>query len=494
MTSQSTVSHPMSFWCWVAIGFSLLLTGCTVGPDYHRPPVIVPPAWGWKMAEPNDRAIKSDWWQLFQDPVLNELETEATVTNQLLQVAVARVDQSRAVARISASRFFPQLNFDPSIASFHTPLDAVPAELTATAYTAPLDLSYEVDLWGKIKRAFESAHAGAEASVADYYNVLLTLHGDVAVNYFLLRQLDTQIQLLRQTLELRQKSVQIITERFHAGLAPELDVDRSRTDLAQTRTLMIEAQRQRDDLQNAMALLCGQPAPSFQIKPAALNETLPAIPVGLPSSLLERRPDVAEAERKMAAANAQIGVAKAAFFPAVTLTGDAGYSSFHVTTLLDWESQLFQIGPAVTFPLLNGGRLKAGLKEAAAGYQASCAAYRQQVLVAFKDVSDSMVDIGGYQQQAVSEEDALATANQAAASSSERYGQGLINYLDVLDAQRTQLQIQSQSIQIRAWQLISTVHLVKALGGGFVSSTLETNSDRKVTGPRPAASSPVKIK
>ena len=481
MTSQSNIFRPTRFWPWASVGFSLLLTSCAVGPDYHRPPVVVPPAWGWKTAEPNDQAIKSDWWQLFQDPILDGLETEATVTNQLLQVAVARVDQSRAIARVSASRFFPQLSFDPSVVSFHTPQDQVPAEVTATAYTMPLDLSYEVDLWGKIRRTFESAHAEAEASVADYYNVLLTLHGDVAVNYFLLRQLDTQIQLLQQTLELRRKSVQIITERFHAGLAPELDVERSQTDMAQTRTLMIEAQRQRDDLQNALALLCGQPAPSFQIKPAVLKEALPAIPVGLPSSLLERRPDVAEAERKMAAANAQIGVAKAAFFPAITLTGDAGYSSFHVSTLLDWESQLFQIEPGVTFPLLNGGRLKEGLKAARVGYQAACASYQQQVLAAFKDVSDSMVDIDSYRQQAASETEALAMARRATASSSERYEQGLINYLDVLDSERTQLQIESQSIQIQALQLISTVHLVKALGGGFKSNILGTKSGADTT-------------
>jgi multidrug efflux system outer membrane protein len=200
------------------------------------------------------------------------------------------------------------------------------------------------------------------------------------------------------------------------------------------------------------------------------------IPVGLPSALLERRPDVAEAERKMAAANAQIGVARAAFFPAVTLTGDAGYSSFHVSTLLDWESQLFQIGPAVTFPVLNGGRLKAGLNEARASYRATCASYRQQVLVAFKDVSDSLVDLDSYGQQVVSETAAVAAADKAAAVSSERYRQGLSNFLDVLDAERTQLQTQSQVIQLRALQLVSTVHLIKALGGGFESTTLETKS------------------
>jgi multidrug efflux system outer membrane protein len=458
--------------CLAACILAALSPGCVVGPDYHRPPVPVPPAWGWKLAEPSERAIKGDWWKPFHDPMLDGLEAEAVMTNPSLQIAVARVDQSRAIARITASRFFPQLSFDPSVASFHTQLNHVPSDLTATAYTMPLDLSYEIDLWGKIRRAFESAHDQAQATRADYDNVLLTLNGDVAINYFLLRQIDSQIDLLKQTVQLRERSVRIITERFQGGLAPELDVERSQTDRSQTETLLIEAQRQRDDLQNALALLCGQPASSFNIPPAVLDESLPLIPIGLPSSLLERRPDIAAAERRMAAANAQIGVARAAFFPAISLTGDAGYSSFHASTLLDWESQLFQIGPGVTFPLLNGGRLKAAAREAQAVYQESCAAYHQQVLAAFRDVSDSLVDLDSYGRQANSQADALASANRAANSALERYRQGLTNYLDVLDAQRTQLQIQSQTIQLRASQLIATVHLIKSLGGGFNEGSL----------------------
>lgn len=202
--------------------FTLMLAGCVVGPDYKKPQTVTPPDWNWKLAEPRDQAIKSDWWQLFEDPELNRLEVQATGANQQLQLAVARVDESRAEARAATSRFFPQLTLDPSVASFHTQLNHVPSELTATAYTVPLDLSYEVDLWGRVRRAFESAHAGAQATVADYYNVLLTLHGDVAVDYFLLRQLDARIELLHAALVLRQKSVRITQERFQAGLAPEL--------------------------------------------------------------------------------------------------------------------------------------------------------------------------------------------------------------------------------------------------------------------------------
>ena len=446
---------------------SMLLAGCVIGPDYKKPQSVVPPNWNWKIAEPGDQSIKSDWWVTFNDPDLNQLENQATQANQLLRVAIARVDQSRAAARATASRFFPQLSLDPSVTSFHTQLNHVPSELTATAYTVPVDLSYEVDLWGRVRRSFESAHADAEANVADYYNVLLTLHGDVAVNYFLLRQLDAQIELLQQTSALREKSVKITKERFEAGLASELDMDRARAELEQTKTALAESQRQRADLQNSLALLCGQPAASFNVTPGTLSTNLPVVPVGLPSSLLERRPDVAEAERKMAAANAQIGVAKAAFFPAIALTGNAGYSSFHASSLLDWESQLFQIGPSVSFPIFNGGRLKAGLAQARAAYQASCASYQQQVLVAFKDVSDSLTDMDGYARQLTSETAAVQAAGRAAEISKERYARGLINYLDVLDAERNQLQTQYQVLQIRTSQLVSTVHLIKALGGGF---------------------------
>jgi multidrug efflux system outer membrane protein len=456
---------------------ALLFAGCAVGPDYKKPAAPTPPGWGWKQTQPQAATIQDDWWRLFQDPVLDQLETQATGSNQLLQVAVARVDASRAVARINAANFFPQLSAAPSVARLQTQLNHVPSRLTATAYTLPLDFSYEVDLWGKIRRSFESAQAQAQASVADYYQVLLVLHGDVAINYFQLRQLDEQITLLQETLALREKSVRITNERFRAGLAPELDADRARTEAAQTRTTLIEAQRQRADLQNALALLCGQPAASFQIQSGRQPVQVPAVPVGLPSTLLERRPDVAEAERQMATANAQIGVAKAAFFPAIALTGDAGYASFHASSLLDWESQFFQIGPSVTLPILNGGRLKAGLSQARSVYQAACARYQQQVLTAFKDVSDSLADLDGYARQAVSETDAEQTASHAASLSRERYTRGLTDYLDVLEAERTQLQTQSQIVQIHSLQLISTVRLIKALGGGFAADTLTTGNN-----------------
>lgn len=447
--------------------FGLSLAGCAVGPDYQRPAAPMPPSDAWKLATPSDETLRGDWWTAFHDSALTKLEEQATSANQVVQNAVARVDAARAEARVTASRFFPQVNFDPSVSRFHTQFNHVPSLLTATQSTLPLDLSYEIDFWGKIRRAFEASRAQAQATVADYHQVLLTLHSDLAADYFLLRQHESQIEILQRTLELRQKAVEIVSQRVHAGLAPEFDLDRAQTEVSQSQTALLELRRQRESLQYAIALLCGQPAPGFHLEPGKLTQKVPAIPAGVPSSLLERRPDIAAAERKMAAANAQIGVAKAAFFPAITLTGTSGYSSFQAGTLFNWQSQLFQIGPGAALPILNGGRLKAGLREAHANYEAVCASYREQVLIAFKEVSDALQDLDSYTRQADSERDAVASSSRAAATSYERYKQGLIPYFEVLDSQRTQLQTELQAAQLDGQRLISTVHLIRALGGGY---------------------------
>jgi multidrug efflux system outer membrane protein len=444
-----------------------LLGACAVGPDYHRPGVVTPPNYGWKVAEPSDELVRGDWWMLFHDAELTRSEKQATSANQLLQTAIARVDEARAIARVTVSRFFPQASFDPSVSRFRTQFNHVPSELTATNFALPLDFSYEVDLWGKVRRSLEANRAQADASLADFHQVLLTLRADVATNYFVLRQLDAQIEILRRTLALRETAVNIVKQRFEAGLAPEADVDRARTEVSQSKTTIIEIERQRSVMQDAIALLCGQPAPGFKIERGSLHPEVPAIPVGLPSQLLERRPDIASAERKMAAANAQIGVAKAAFFPVVTITGDAGYSSFHASTLLDWQSRLFQMGPGVALPLLNGGRLSAGLKQAHANYEAVCASYRQQVLAGLREVSDALVDMHSYEEQVTTEKDAVASSTRAAKSSAERYQQGLVPYFDVLDSERTQLQTEIQLTQLIGQRLVASVRLIKAIGGGY---------------------------
>jgi len=465
---------------------SLSLAACSVGPDYHRPTADIPPDWGWKRAEPADSAVKGNWWELFHDPVLNSLETEAETANQNLKAAVARVDKSRADARLSASKFFPDISFDPSLVRFRTPPSAVPPEFTATDSTVAVDLSYEIDVWGKVRRSFESAGDQAQADVAAYYNVLLTLHGDVAVDYFLLRQLDRQVSLLNQTADLRQKAVELTTDRFKVGLAPEADLERAQTDYSETRADASEAQRQRDQLQDSLAVLCGQPTPDFHIAPELTSAPLPEVPLGLPSSLLERRPDVAEAERKMAAANAKIGVAYAAFFPAISLTGQAGYSTLQAGSLLNWESRLFEIGPEVALPIFNGGLNEAQLRDARANYNETCANYRQQVLDAFRDVSDAVIDLNLYGEQAHSLTDAVHTAQETTSASRQSYQEGLVNFLEVVTAEQTELRTEIRLIQVEALQRVSTVRLIKALGGGYEASTPNGNANAATPPPSPA--------
>jgi len=446
----------------------LLLASCAVGPDYRRPAMAnIPPSYGWKVAEPSDDKIKGDWWKLFHDPDLDHLEAQATGANPGIQEAAARVDQSRAVARIEKSQFFPQISLEPSAQRFRTPPTAVPPNFTANIYTLPLDLSYEIDIWGRVRRSFESAQAEAQATVADYSMVLLSLHGDVATNYFLLRQLDAEVDILQRTLRLRRTALEILQERFSGGLATGSDVDEARTQMELTQTQVYEAQRERGNLQDALALLCGEAAPIFSLKPGPSTATIPDVPIGLPASLLERRPDIAAAERRMAAANAKIGVAYAAFFPAVSLTGEAGYSSFTTATLLSWQSRLFSIGPEVVLPILTGGRTEAQVKQARADYNLTCAEYRQTVLSGFRDVSDSLNDLHSYREQTSSLGRAVKAAQAATNTSNQSYTQGLVNYLNVVDAERVELEAEVQQVQAASLTRVATVHLIKALGGGF---------------------------
>jgi multidrug efflux system outer membrane protein len=446
----------------------LLLAACSVGPDYVPPAAAsIPPSYGWKIAEPGDDKIKGNSWTLFGDPVLDDFEARATAANQSLKAAVARVDTSRAAARIEASQFFPQISFEPSTTRFRTPPTVEPPLFTATTYTLPLDLSYEIDIWGRVRRSFESARAEAQASVADYETILLSLQGDVAVDYFLLRQLDVQIDILKRTVVLRKKAVDILQERVRGGLSSIDDEDRAETELELTRTQTSEAERQRADLQDALALLCGEAAPAFRIPPGPLVGNIPGIPLGLPSQLLERRPDIAAAERRMAAANARIGVAYAAFFPALSLTGQAGYSSFDASTLLSWQSRLFQIGPEVVLPILTGGRTEAQVKQARGDYNRTCAEYQQTVLVGFREVTDALNDLQSYREQAVALGRAVAAAHRTTGTSTQDFTQGLVNYLNVVDADRVELQAETEAAQIDALERVATVHLIKALGGGF---------------------------
>lgn len=458
-----------------------LLCSCTVGPNYKKPDTtdLIPPDWHWKIAEPMDTVPKGEWWTVFSDPVLDHLETNAVADNQNLRAAVARVDQARSAARLSRSRFFPEVSLDPSFrrertsANLPTPIPFPLPSVHLNTYSTPLDLSYEVDLWGRVRRSFEAAQAEAQASVSDYQNVLLTLTGDVAVNYFLTRSLDSEIAILRQTIELRKESVRILSDRVLTGTISEIDLDQAKNDFASAEADLADAILQRAETLNALALLCGKPASSFELAERAMTALPPAVPPGLPSSLLERRPDIARAERTLASSNAQIGVATAGYFPDLRLTGDAGYLSARAGDLFSGNSFIWAVGPSIRLPLFNGGRTGAEVGQAEAHYREALADYRQTVLKAFKDVEDSLAQIVLRGQQASALAQAVASAVRVIELAEARYEAGTVSYLEVVDAKRNMLRQERQQVQLEGQRFAASVRLIKALGGGWGTSLTE---------------------
>ena len=453
----------------------LVAASCTVGPAYKKPDAaqLAPAEWHWKLAEPRDAVPKGDWWDVFHDAGLARLETNALACNQNLRAAVARVDQARAAARLTRSQLFPELSFDPSFnrqrVSANEPLPFLvklkPVYLNT--FDVPLDLSYEMDLWGRVRRSFQSSRAQAQASAADCQNVLLTLTADVAVNYFLLRSLDAEIATLDLTLQLRENSAAILAARFAAGTIPELDAAQAKADLAATQADLADLTRQRAETQDALALLCGQPASSFTLPALPLAGSPPRVPIGLPSSVLERRPDIAAAERNLASKNAQIGVARAAYFPIVRLTGQAGYLSGEAQNLFRPDSLAFSFGPSLSLPLFTAGRTAAGVKQAESSAQEALANYKQTVLTALKEVEDSLAQILFWNQQAAAQNDALTSARRVSQLTQARCDAGVLTEFEVINARRAELQQERQTAELCARRYAATVRLIKALGGGW---------------------------
>ena len=459
----------------------LLPAGCAVGPNYHRPQTVVPTSYkaasdlgSWKAGTPLDNVPKGTWWEIFGDSTLNELESQATQANQQLKASIARVEQARATARVARSELLPTVNFDASYTRQRYSPNQVPSfgSLTVNNFQTPLDLSYEVDLWGRIRRGFESARAEAAASVATFQNVLLTLQSDVAQNYFLLRSLDAEIASVTSTVGFRKEQLQLVRSRFEGGIGNQLDIARAETELATTEAELASLAQRRVELENALAILAGSIPSEFKL--AAIghantnwNPLPPAVPAGLPADLLERRPDVAEAERQLAAANARIGVAKAAFFPVVRLTGSGGYVSADVDNLFNWESRVWSIGPSISLPIFAGGRNRANYKFSEAAYAEAVAKYRQQILVAFGDVENSLAGIQHLEAQAAAQNRAVANSRRAVALATERYRSGIVSYLEIVDASRDALQTERGSAQIAGERLVRAVQLIKALGGGW---------------------------
>jgi hydrophobe/amphiphile efflux-1 (HAE1) family protein/NodT family efflux transporter outer membrane factor (OMF) lipoprotein len=450
----------------------------TVGPDYWPPTNSVPAAYkaaelgSWKEGQPLDNVPKESWWEIFDDTNLNALENQALQANQGLKAAVARVDQARATARVARSDLLPSLNLDPSYNRQRYSPNAEPSfgSLTANTFSTPLDLSYEVDLWGRVRRGFESARADAQISLADYYNVLLTLQSDVAQNYFALRSLDAEIATVIDTVDLRREQVKLVRSRYDGGIGSQLEVAQAETELATTEADAASLAQRRDELENAIAILVGQNPSDFHLPARSASNWAPQppeIPAGLPDDLLEQRPDVASAERQLASANARIGVAKAAFFPVLTLTGSGGYISGDLNSLFNWDSRTWSIGPSLSLPIFAGGRNRANYQRSQAAYAEAVALYRQQVLVAFGDVEDSLADLRHLADQAAAQQRAVASARRAADLADDRYRSGIVSYIEVVDADRDALTSERANAQLAGLQLIASVQLIKAIGGGW---------------------------
>ncbi|MDZ4815499.1 MAG: efflux transporter outer membrane subunit [Verrucomicrobiota bacterium] len=452
-----------------------ITTGCAVGPNYQRPLVETQAEWKWKVAEPRDAQSKGPWWELFNDVALNELEEKAVKNNQDLKAAFSRFEQARARARVKASDFWPRIDATPSATRRHTSgtVDSGGApfpmmEHTANDFSVPFDLSYEIDVWGKIRRGFEASRNQMLASGSAYENVMFSLQSEVARNYFSLRTTDREIVILSRAVELRTQASDLFKMRMEAGVGSDLEVASVQTELANAAAELSAAKRRRAEFESTLAVLCGQTPGSFHVEPAQANFTPPQIQPGLPSALLERRPDVAEAERIMAARNAEIGVAKASAFPSIRLTGQAGFQSAELQDLFSWESKIWSLGPSISIPLFAGGRNSAASKSAQAAYDESVAQYRQRVLVAFKDVEDALAGLKFLDEQVQHRTQAVEASTKSANLSAVRFKGGIVNYLDVIDSERSRLNSEIALARTDLDRMSTTIVLIKAIGGGWV--------------------------
>ncbi|MBI5024136.1 MAG: efflux transporter outer membrane subunit [Candidatus Omnitrophica bacterium] len=447
-----------------------MLSGCVTGTNYQKPSPAYDASWKNPTETVPNFVMPEKWWELFDDQTLDHLEDLARENNQDMVIAMANVDKARALARVERADLWPQAELNPSPersrSSGNASTFSQPSRIT-NSYKIPVDLGYEVDIWGRVRRAFAAGRAEAQAEAAAYGTVFLTLTADVAQNYFAIGAIDAQIEALAGAVDLRQKAVDMLKLRLEHGINSELTYYQAQTQLSQAQADWVDARRRRENLVNALAVLCGQRASDFTLPVVPLKTAVPQIPAGIPSQVLQNRPDILEAERSIAAASERLGIAKAAYFPSVTLTGSAGYASIDAGNLLDWESRVWSVGPSVSMPIFSGGRLKAEELAQQVTYEKTLAGYKKRVLIAFSEVENALADIRMRREQYGAQEELLRSAARAAGISIQRYKEGLVTFLEVIDAERSRLEAQRDAIQIQSEVLISTVHLIKALGGNW---------------------------
>jgi len=474
--------HSASFFAPSVIASFLLalLAGCTVGPNYVRPKMNIPAGYkemdGWKIAQPQDHTLRGPWWEIFGDSELNALVSQVDISNQNIAQAEAAFRQARALVQQARAQYFPTvtIGFGVANSSNSTTLGPGPNQRrsTTTTYSLPVDVSWEIDVWGRIRRTVESQSASAQASAADLETARLSARTELAQDYFLLRTVDADKQLLDQTVAEYQKYLELTQNRYASGVASRADVLQAETQLKATQAQAINLGVQRAQLEHAIALLIGKSPAELTMPVAPLNKPPPAIPVGLPAELVERRPDIASAERRVAAANAQIGVAEAAYFPTVSLTASTGFESTHFSKLLSGPSRFWSIGPAISQTVFDGGLRKAQTEEAWAVYDSTVAFYRQTVLTAFQEVEDNLAALRILESEAQVQDEAVKAAQETVTVITNQYKAGTVSYLNVITAQTTALNNQLTAITILGNRLNATVLLIRALGGGWDVSRL----------------------
>ena len=467
---------------------SVIVAGCRVGQQSSRPSAPLAPAFkessptyfnseDWKTSQPSDAKLKGDWWTMFMDPQLNQLESQIDPANQTLMEAEAKFRAARAAVHLNRSAEAPKISAGATVGAVRNSTNQ-PYFNSAYAnggdgyFKLPIDLDYEVDLWGRVRRAVAQARAQAQASAADLETLRLSLHAELAMDYFNLRAADAQDRLLIDTVKAYKAALQLTQDRYEGGASPLSDLSQARTQLQVAQVQATNIAIQRAAYEHAIATLIGKPPSAFSMESDPITPTLPGIPGVLPSDLLERRPDVASSERNMAAANEQIGIAQAAFYPTISLSNTFGLLATAASSWFTWPSRLFAVGPSVSQTVFDNGRRRATSDMARAQYDGTVAAYRQGILTAFQQVEDNLNALHNLEIEAAQQHDATASAQQSLDLFTTRYEGGVDNYLQVITWQTALLQNQQNEIEIARRRFESSVLLIKAIGGGWDSSRL----------------------
>ncbi len=470
---------------WIAAPM-LLIAGCAVGPKYTVPSAPAAEAFketpeGWKTAEPRDQQPRGDWWDAFEDRQLNDLEKKLNISNQNIAAAVANLQASRAVVRESRAQFFPSATVNPAITNNRlSTAFGQSAAINYTSYALPLEASWEPDLWGRVRKTAASSVFAAQASAADLENVRLSAESDLAADYFELRAQDLLQAILDATVRAYRESVELNRNLYNAGLGNDEAVAQAEAQLKSVEAQDTSTAIERAQYEHAIAVLVGEAPSKFALPVASLNTEMPRIPLGVPSQLLERRPDIAEAERQVAQANAQIGIARSAFFPALTLTASVGLESVSFANWLTWPARMWSVGPSLAETVFDAGLRRATVAQYRAAYDQAVANYRQTVLTAFQQVEDNLASLRVLADVIAEQNAAIEAARRNLREAEVRYQAGLDPYLNVIAAETVVLNDQQAAVAFRSQQMVAGVQLIKALGGGWDASRMP--GARELTG------------